>query len=81
MFSETAVFNIKIWNNPIETTIYKWLFGVQGTTCFTPLNTDINSDSGFFSDCQIAPFRNGETNHKSKGLIHQRGQIFKHQQI
>ena len=29
MFGET-IFYIKIWNHPIETTIYKWLFGVPG---------------------------------------------------
>ena len=27
---ETAIFYIKIWNHPIETTIYTWLFGVPG---------------------------------------------------
>jgi len=30
MFGETTIFYIKIWNHPIETTIYKWLFGVPG---------------------------------------------------
>ena len=30
MFGETIIFYIKIWNHPIETTIYKWLFGVPG---------------------------------------------------
>ena len=28
MFGETTIFYIKIWNHPIETSIYKWLFGV-----------------------------------------------------
>ena len=27
---ETTIFHVKIWNHPIETTIYKWLFGVPG---------------------------------------------------
>ena len=26
-----TIFYIKIWNHPIETTIYKWLFGVPGS--------------------------------------------------
>ena len=30
MFGETTIFYIKIWNHPIQTTIYKWLFGVPG---------------------------------------------------
>ena len=30
MFGETTISYIKIWNHPIETTIYKWLFGVPG---------------------------------------------------
>ena len=30
MFGETTIFYITIWNHPIETTIYKWLFGVPG---------------------------------------------------
>ena len=30
MFGETTIFYIKIWNHPIETTIYEWLFGVPG---------------------------------------------------
>ena len=25
MFGETTIFHVKIWNHPIETTIYKWL--------------------------------------------------------
>ena len=28
MFGETTILHVKIWNHPIETTIYKWLFGV-----------------------------------------------------
>ena len=32
MFAETTIFYIKIWNHPIETTIYKWVFGVPGTS-------------------------------------------------
>ena len=38
-FSETTVSYIKIWNHPIETTIYKWLFGVPGW-CDHPKDTD-----------------------------------------
>ena len=30
MFGETTIFYIKIWNHPIKTSIYKWLFGVPG---------------------------------------------------
>ena len=30
MFGETTIFYIKIWNHPIETSIYKWLFGLPG---------------------------------------------------
>ena len=30
---ETTMFYIKIWNHPIETAIYKWLFGVPGSWC------------------------------------------------
>ena len=30
MFGETTISYVKIWNPPIETTIYKWLFGVPG---------------------------------------------------
>ena len=25
MFGETTIFYIKVWNHPVETTIYKWL--------------------------------------------------------
>ena len=31
MFGETTIFHVKIWNHPIETTNYRWLFGVPGT--------------------------------------------------
>ena len=30
MFGETTIFHVKIWNHPIEITIYIWLFGVPG---------------------------------------------------
>ncbi len=30
MFGETTISNVKIWNHPIETTIYKWLNGCLG---------------------------------------------------
>ena len=32
MFGETTIFHVKIWNHPIETTIYKWMFGVPGNS-------------------------------------------------
>ena len=32
MFGETTISYVKIGNHPIETTIYKWLFGVPGIT-------------------------------------------------
>ena len=34
MFGETTIFFVKIWNHPIETSIYKWLFGVPGGDYF-----------------------------------------------
>ena len=30
MFGETTIFYTKIWNHPIEISIYKWLFRVPG---------------------------------------------------
>ena len=33
MFGETTIFYKKIWNHPIEATIYKWLFRVPGCGC------------------------------------------------
>ena len=37
MFSETTIFYIKIWNHPIETTIYKWLaLGFQVVIIHSP---------------------------------------------
>ena len=30
MFGETNIFYVMIWNHPIETSIYEWLFGVPG---------------------------------------------------
>ena len=30
MFDEKNILYIKIWNHPIEATIYKWMFGVPG---------------------------------------------------
>ena len=30
MFVETTISYVKIWNHQIETTIYKWMFGVPG---------------------------------------------------
>ncbi len=38
MFGETTISYVKIGNHPIETTIYKWLFGVPGST------TNIHND-------------------------------------
>ena len=32
MFGETTISYVKICNHPIETTIYKWLFGVPGSS-------------------------------------------------
>ncbi len=33
MFGETTISYVKVWNHPIETTIYKWLaLGFQGVT-------------------------------------------------
>ena len=49
MFGETTVSRVKIGNHPIETTIYKWLFGVPGSdTIFA-----VHRISGFpgFSRC------------------------------
>ena len=34
MFGETTISYVKIGNHPIETTIYKWLFGVPGVYVF-----------------------------------------------
>ena len=34
MFGETAIFHVKTWNHPTETTIYTWLFRVPGIHCF-----------------------------------------------
>ena len=31
MFGETTISYVKIGNQPIETTMYKWLFGVPGS--------------------------------------------------
>ena len=31
MLGETTIFDLKSWNHPIETTIYKWMFQVPGT--------------------------------------------------
>jgi len=33
IFGETTIFYKKIWNHPIEATIYKWLFRVPGCGC------------------------------------------------
>ena len=35
MFGETTISYVKIRNHPIETTIYKWLFGVPGSLANT----------------------------------------------
>ena len=34
MFGETTIFHVKIWNHPIETTIYKWVSGALGDPGF-----------------------------------------------
>ena len=48
MFGETPVFHVKIWNHPIETTIYKWMFQVPGTSkswsCFVGIIFDPRYD-------------------------------------
>ena len=31
MFGETPIFHVMTWNHPIETSILKWMFRVQGT--------------------------------------------------
>ena len=37
MFGETTIFYFKIWNHPVETTIYKWLaLGFQGENIVKP---------------------------------------------
>ena len=41
MFGETTIFYIKIWNHPIETSIYKWLFGVPGTKVICKSTADL----------------------------------------
>ena len=37
MFGETTISYVKIGNHPIETTIYKWLFGVPGIYVYIPI--------------------------------------------
>ena len=37
MFGETTISYVKIGNHPIETTIYKWLFGVPGSSLTSKL--------------------------------------------
>ena len=34
MFGETTISYVKIWNHPIETTTYKWMFQVPGLYFF-----------------------------------------------
>ena len=49
---ETTIFYIKIWNHPIETTIYKWLFGVPSryppkfSVFFSPYFSGPRNDKG-----------------------------------
>ena len=49
MFGETTISYVKIGNHPIETTIYKWLFGVPGNSIYLtrpwpgPTNRDRSS--------------------------------------
>jgi len=39
MFGEATIFYTKIWNHPVETTIYKWLaLGFQGGICCETLD-------------------------------------------
>ena len=39
MFGETTISYIKIWNHPIETTIYKQMFQVPGRSVFDTQST------------------------------------------
>ena len=43
MFGETTISYVKIGNHPIETTIYKWLFGVPGSD---ELSTHVHTSKG-----------------------------------
>ena len=43
MFVETTIPYVKIWNHPIETTIYKWMFGVPGTYIYLLLSDECTS--------------------------------------
>ena len=53
MFGETTISYVKIWNHPIETTIFKWMFQVPGNQVsnFHTFEGHSNSpikESGFF---------------------------------
>ena len=44
MFGETTISYIKVWNHPIETTIYKWLFGLPGMLNFVGCIDSVGED-------------------------------------
>ena len=46
-------FYIKIWNHPIETTIYKWLFGVPGAYIHTSKSGVLQFSRLFKPRCNI----------------------------
>ena len=49
MFGETSMFHVKIWNHPIETNIYKWMFQVPGDT----INRAVSKKQEVFSQTHI----------------------------
>ncbi len=54
MFGETNTFYVKIWNDAIATTIYKWMFQVTGATPFL-LGHFQQSDFSDLTDHEINP--------------------------
>ena len=41
---ETTIFHVKIWNHPIETTIYEWMFQVPASVCICKWNVILDPD-------------------------------------
>ena len=41
---ETTIFHVKIWNHPIETTIYEWMFQVPASVCICNWNVILDPD-------------------------------------
>ena len=68
MFGETTIFYIKIWNHPIETTIYKWLFGVPGIS--------VNLELQIFTPASIH-----STNHQCLTSLQIGDQVRPHQHL